>query len=249
MPSASDILLQGATNRPEDDTSSAAGARDATARPLDQQMTATETLELVSDNAADTMNATIRRRLPSGVIQQEVVAVNGTTPVTIPNGDAKRIVEYFLASAPTGSVSLRTQGGAGTTYHTINPGEVRGFELFPNAQADVSGGSPRIFYAAVYDYNGHATEALLAAVTRSVADPDARFRFGNAPAQGDVAALANRRTAPAGVTFVEESNDQAIPGTDLGGTAAICRYLEMTLAAGDTAGISTFDLEIEGGSA
>lgn len=46
---ASDLVVYGSANRPNDDTSTAGGAIDTAARPLDQQLTANDTIDIVSD--------------------------------------------------------------------------------------------------------------------------------------------------------------------------------------------------------
>lgn len=248
MPAASDLIIYGPLNRPDDDTSTTGGAIDVASRPLDAQIGSSTNLEIVSDGA-DTRNVTVVARQASGASNSETVALNGTTAVAIPNGPYDLILSVTAASTDASRTVTLRAASAGATYHTINPDEDEGYCLFRNLTAEASGGSDVVAYEVIYHKNTHATETLLSAVRRTTADPDALFTFGLAAAQGDVGTLTNRLTAPGSITFVGESSDQSVPGTDIAAAAYIASYIRCTLPAGTAAGASTHTHELEGASA
>lgn len=248
MPAASDIILYGPASRVDDDTSSTGGAIDTAARPLDTQIGSAVNLEVVSDGA-DTRNVTFVGRIADGSVNSETVALNGTTAVAIPNGPYQRILSVTAASGSASRTVLLRQASAGTTYHTLNVNETEGYCLFRSLTAEASGGSDVVAYEVVYHKNTHGSEALLSAVVRATVDADALFTTAVAASQGDVGTLTNRLTAPVGPTFVGESTDQAIPGTDLAASAYVASYIKCTLPAGTAGGESSYTLEMEGSSA
>lgn len=244
MPQASDLVAYLSASHPEDDVSTSGGARSTTARPLDSQFAANAVAAVVSDNAADNMNVTVKGRLASGAIDTEVIALNGTTEA-VGAKTWERILTVTIASPAAGTVLLR-QGSGGTTRHTFAPGELKAAIFFIAAAADPSSGKTR--YEKYFWENEHASEALLSAQLQLSSDPNSNYRVAVAGAVDDAESVADRETAPSGETFVDDGVDQAVPGTDLGATVAIGHWVEQTLAAAEAAAKETFTTQISGSS-
>ena len=244
MPVASDLVAYLAASHPEDDVSTSGGARSTVERPLDGQFAATAAAALVSDNAGDTMNVTVRGRDAAGEIVSEVIALNGTTEV-VTTQTYQRILTVVLASAATGTVTL-AQGSGGTVRHTFAPGETGARIFFIGAAADPSSADDR--YEKYFWENEHATESLLSAQLQLSADPASNYEVAVAGAVDDTESVANRLTAPSGETFVDDGVDQGVPGTDLAAQTAIGHWVKQTLAAAEPAGQDTFTTQISGTS-
>lgn len=245
MPTASDLIPFLSANHPEDDASTTGGARSAVERPLDSQFSATAAAALVSTNAADTMNVTVRGRDAAGEIVSEVIALNGTTEV-VTTQTYERILTVVLAAGPAGTVTLR-QGAAGTARHTFAPAETGARIFFIGAVADAVAAESR--YEKYFWENAHATESLLGAQLQLSADPQANYQVGVAATIDDTVTVANRLAAPAGITFVDDAVDQAVPGTDLAALTAVGHWVRQDLTAAEAAGKDTFTTQLSGSSA
>lgn len=240
--SASDLKLYGAASRPEDDTTASGGDEVLTARPLDSQFSATAVAALVSTNVADTMNVTVYGRDAAGNLVQETKALNGTTEV-LTTQTFERITKVVIASAAAGTVTLK-QGSGGTTRHTFTAGELSAFIMFIGSSSDPS--STKTRYEKLHWSNTHATLDLQSAELKLTADPDSRFEQAVAAAVNDTVSVANRLSAPGGLTFVDDGVAQSVPGGALAHGAEIGVWIKQTLAAAAVAAKSTFTTQLNG---
>lgn len=244
---ASELILYSAASRPQDDSSTTGGAIDATYRPMDNEFSGNAIAQVVSDGA-DTRTVRVVGRLVSGVIDQEDIVLNGTTPVS----GAKTWQYLLLAFIQTGgssgtrTVSIK-EGAGGTVRHQILPNEIGGQRLFYGA---VSSTSPVTRYEKLFFKNTNGSLALTTAAIKLTADPSSRIRVGCAPSVGDSATVANRLSAPASVSFVDDNVSQSVPGGSVASGSAIGVWAEQALLAPgsvpDGAFKSSFTVQLSG---
>lgn len=246
---ASDLVIYGSASMPENDVDSAGGAIATTTRVIPDSASLMNApgglIEMVSDNLADTMNVTITGRNAAGSIVSETKALNGTTVVDFTT-TFERIYKIVLASAAGGTVTVRQDGG-GTTIVAIEAGVTTIRRPFYGVGADAAGGSQRIYYEKVFLKNNHATLSLLSAQISESADPESQVEFALEDAVDDTESVADRTTAPVGITGDGFSGTaKNVPGTDLAAGSAIGVWLKLTLPAGDAATKSTYTLGVSG---
>jgi hypothetical protein len=239
---ASDLKPYLSANRPTDDVGTSGGAISATSRPLDSQFAASGRPEIVSANAADTMNVTIVGRNAAGDEITETKALNGTTPVLF-DATYERILRATIASAAAGTVLLK-QGAGGATRHTFAAGELVAAIFFQGSASDPDVQTLR--YEKKFWKNNHGSLSLTSAELTLTDDPDDRFHAGTAPSVNDTASVTDRTTAPASVTFVDDDVAQSVPGGSLAAGAAIGRWFRQTLAAAAAPAKSTLTDQISG---
>src|SRR3954467_2870364 len=104
------------------DASTIGGAIDLLRRPDFTQVTAGDTVEVISSSASDTQNCTIEARKADGTVVSETLALTGTTAkIFAGNAAIDRILKVELASAAIGTITVR-KSAAGATYRTIPVG-------------------------------------------------------------------------------------------------------------------------------
>jgi len=168
-------------------------------------------------------------------VVSETRALTGTTAVIFStSGVVDRVLQYELASAPAGNVTLR-RSVAGATVRVVPIGE-RGFSAFlRKAASDPS--STKNYYSKVFIKNTHGTEACVNAKVRQNADPSGKVTHLLAAAKGDSATSTNRLTAPAAADTQDpdtfDDTDKSVPGTDLAAGEQIGVWLRVALAAAD----------------
>lgn len=249
---ASELKLYGSANMPENDSSTAGGSIDTTVRVVPDSATLfntlNDTVEVVSSAAGDTtQTVTIYGRTSQGVLVNEPLSLNGTNVV---NGaqNFERIEKIVVSASHTGTITVRKATGD-TTIVAIESGVLTIRRPFYGASADVAGGSSRVFYEKVFLKNTNASLALLAATLTEEADPEGQLEFAVEDAVNDSESVANRLTAPTGITGAGfSSSAKTVPGTDLAATAAIGIWLKLTLPAGDPATKTTYTLKAAGGT-
>jgi hypothetical protein len=239
---ATDLLEYGAASRPDDDADATGGAIDLTARPLDSEWSTSARPEIVSTDADDTLNVTIVGRLPNGTIDSETKALNGTTPVLF-DTTFERLLRVTKAGGSEGVVSVR-QGASGSTRHSFGLTELVAFRHFVGALADAE--DPVVRYEKAFKRNNHSTLALQTAVIALDDDPDDLYRIGVCVAKDDSTSIANRLAAPAGVSFVDDAVEVAVPTNTLDAGEAIGFWREQTLAAEQAAGKGRATVSISG---
>jgi len=245
MPIAStDLIAFNALNRPEDDTATGGGGRDVDVRPDFTQLAADDDLECVSSAAGDTtQTVTIDGRDAAGAFITITYALNGTTVVT----DAQvfeRVLSISMDADAVGTVTIRRAPAAGDVY--IIPIGERGASALFIKSASESATATR--FDKFFWENNHATLTLTAAKVQITADPAAVIRQGVEATKDDTATIANRKTAPGGVTFVADSTQQNVPSTTLEALTAIGVWIEQALAADNAPIRDTFTHELAGTS-
>ena len=241
---ASDLKTYQSASMPEDDVSASGGGINTLGLVEFTDLAANDTLEAVSDNTADTMTLTITGRDAGSAIVSEALALNGTTVVPF-TATLKNFLKAVLASAPAGTITIRRSGG-GATVATIGPGKTSVRRMFYDSSSEAA---QTIRYEKIFVRNEHAVDTLNSAAIKLTADPSASIRVGAAPAKDDTASVADRKTSPASVTFVDDGVSQNVPGGTLAAGEAIGIWAEFTRGAGAVAVWDTFSVEISGSSA
>ena len=240
---ASDLKAFGAVNHAEDDTSIQGGAISTVKRIEFTPIAANDDIEALSSSGADTMNLTITARSTAGAIVSETLALTGVTAVIFSTiGVVERFMKGVLASAAAGVITIR-RSVAGVTIATLEIGETEVRRLFYDATSE-AGSTTR--FEKVFLKNDHGTLTLTNAEIELTADPAATIRIGGAPSVDDSATVANRKAAPASVTFVDDSIIQAVPGNQLAAGEAIGVWAEMVRGAAAAAIKDTFTVQLAG---
>lgn len=243
MPLTSDdLVLYASQNTPTDDTSQSGGAIDATMRLLSVWMTETSSIELVSDGP-DTRQATITARKPDGTIASETLTLNGTTPVQT-SGSYESLLRVILsATSPDRTVTV-SQVSSSQVLHRIAPGERGATSLFVNAASDPAQETHR--YEKVFWKNVHPSLSLTEAAVTLALDQAGTIQIGMEAAKNGNGSVANRRTVPGGVGFVDDNVPLPVPGNSLGPGEAIGVWVRLYLRALHPPVRSKFTLRISG---
>jgi hypothetical protein len=238
---AADLVLRSSANDPSDDTSLAGGAISITSRPDLTQWTANAVAAVISDGA-DTRTVTITGRLASGIIDTEVLTLNGAVEVV-----GAKTWERVLSAVTSATSATRTvlvkQGSGGATRATISVNETTRHILFRDSTSEAA---IAIRYAKAFSENTHGTLALTSATVKLTADPAARIRIGLAASKGDSATTTNRKTAPGGITFSDDNVSLGVPGGNLAAGEEIGIWVEQNLPANDPPNKTTLTLETAG---
>lgn len=233
---ASDIVYYGSATMAEDDvTTQIGGAIDLTTVITFTKLDADGTVEVVSDNAGDTMNLTVTGRKPDGTITSEVKALSGTTVVDFTT-TFKRLLKAELSGVATGTVTLRKDGAAGDLM-IFAPGVTTIRRPFYNVAADEAGGAARTFYEKIFVKNNNGTDALIGAAVSFPVNVGSRVAWaveGSLNGTDDNGVGNDRQTAPGGYTF--NTTTKNVFGDNLTPLAAQGIWMELSLAAGLAAG-------------
>jgi hypothetical protein len=242
MPIATtDLKKYGAASRPEDDTAASGGAIDAACVLEVTQMASTTTLEAVSSAAGDTMNLTITGRDASGAVVSQTLALTGTT-VRAFSQTFERFLKASLAGAPAGNVTIRINTG-GATVVVIPIGKTAAAVMFINSASETA---QTIRYEKEFWKNEHGSLTLTAATMKLTADPSSSIRIGCEASKGGTQSVANRKTTPGSVTFVDDAVAQSLPGAQLEAANTIGVWIEMTRGASASAIKTSFTTELAG---
>jgi len=142
------------------------------------------------------------------------VTLNGTTNVDL-DAAGSQILTYgraLLSATCVGNVEIHEYAIGAVDQGaiiTIPAGLLRARGLFN--VCDDSGGGLR--YDKTFWRNGHASLTMVNPAYRFTLDPLSKLRIGIHTSKNDTATTTNRKTAPAGVTFVGINVDQS--GSDL----------------------------------
>ena len=240
---AADLVLMSSANDPSDDTSTAGGAVSTTSRPELTQFSANAVAAVVSDGA-DTRTVTITGRLPTGVIDTEVLTLNNAVEV-VGAKTWERVLSAVASAASATRTVLVKQGSGGTTRATISINETTRHIMFRDSTSEAA---IAIRYGKVFSENKHASLTLTSAAVKLTADPAARIRIGLAAAKGDTVTIANRKTAPAAITFSDDNVSLGVPTGTLAAGEEIGVWVEFNLPASDPPVRSSFSVETSGSS-
>lgn len=245
MPIASsDLKAYSAANVPEDDVSTSGGAIALTSQPDIAQMAASDTLSVVSSDAGDTtQTVTVTGRNAAGAILADTKTLNGTTPVSI-TGTFERVLKVVLSGTTTGNVTLsRATGGA--TVALIEAGQTKSHVFFQRSASEASSVER---YEKFFWKNTHGSLSLNDAEVTLTADPASRIKIALATSKDDSGSVANRKTAPGGLSFSDDSVDLAVPTGALAAGEAIGVWVEQDLLADDSPIKNTFTTQLAGTS-
>lgn len=241
---ASDLILYCSLNMPEDDSSTSGGDIDTTIRPEFTQLTANAVAALVSDGA-DTRNVTVYGRLPTGARDSEVITLNGTQEV-VGSKTFERMLKVVAASTDANRTVTVKQGSGGSTIGTIPPNE-KGFHIVFLNSASESGAVDRVEKLCWKNVNATPLTLTDAQLMLS-ADPSGKITVGVEASKNATASVANRKTMPGGIAFVDDNVAQDVPGTTLEGSSFIGYWVKQSLAANNAALKSTFTTQLSGKS-
>ena len=238
---SSELIFFDSANVPSDDVSTSGGAIDATSRPELTQWAANNIAQVLSDGA-DTRTVTVTGRLTTGVVDTEVLTLNGTTPVS--GAKTWERIQKIVLSATDASrtVSIKEAAG-GTVRATIGPNEKTRHISFQNSASDPSVLKDRV--EKVFGKNTNASLTLTSAIVTLTADPSANIKIALATSVGDSTSVANRLTST-GLTFSDDNVDLSVPGGNLAAGSAIGVWVQQELAAGAAATKSTYTLRLQG---
>jgi len=240
---ASDLLLQGAASRPTDDATTSGGARDAANKPEFTQLTGNSVVAAISDGA-DVRTLTVTGRNTAGAVVSDVITLTGAVEA-VGVVTFERIQRAVLSGADGARTVTVRQGAGGATRATLGPNVTSVSMLFQNAASE-TGAVNR--YEKTFWLNNHGSLTLNSASVKLTADPAARIRIGLAATKGDTATVSNRKTAPGGITFVDDNVSQSVPGTTLEAATGIGVWVAQELLAADSPIRSTYTLELSGTS-
>jgi hypothetical protein len=231
---------------PQDDASTSGGAIDTAAIVDDMVLAATDSLKVKSSAAGDGSGTTmtITGRDATGAIVSENHPLNGTTAVTFANSLERILKAVMTGTTTVGIVTIyRSDGTTPVVAIPIGKTTVRRF-FYDSASA--SGATTR--YEKMFWKNEHGTLTLLSATVTLTADPSAKIKMGLATSVDDTGSVANRVSAPGGVSFVDDSVAQTVPGSALAAASKIGTWIEQDLLSNDSAYKSTFTTQLAGNS-
>jgi len=239
---SSELIFFDSANVPTDDTGTSGGAIDATSRPELTQWASSNIAQVVSDGA-DTRTVTVTGRLATGVVDTEVLTLNGTTPVS--GAKTWERVQKLVASATSGTRTISVKEAAGGTVRaTIAPNETTRHISFQNSASDPSTTKTRV--EKVFGKNTNATLTLTSAIVTLTADPSTNIMIALATTVGDSGSVTNRLTST-GLTFSDDNIDLTVSGGgNLAAGSAIGVWVQQSLAAGAAATKSTYTLRLQG---
>lgn len=254
-----DIVVYGSASMPDDDTPTGiGGAVDKTKKIVFTDIVAaTATINIVSDNAADsTQIVTIYGRLSTGVITSEALNLNGTTTV-LGATVFERILKIVANGTHAGAITVTENGGGvlatmeGTDTETTAVLEIR--RPFYNAVAESSSGVARTYYEKIFFTNNNAVSALTSATIEEVAGGVAdsiEFDLETVLDGTDTNGVGNRQTHTGGYTFDSATKAVGDAGDGIHDpTKGQGVWLKLSLAAGDPATNSTYTLRETGETA
>ena len=235
---AAELILYGAASKPTADTGTSGGAIDATMRPVFTQMSATKKLSVNSDGA-DTRVLAVTGRDATGAIVTENITLNGASEVDSVH-TYERIQSVTTTTSGTRTVSVYQDTGLSTLIFTIPPNELGVYMLFQNA---FSSSGSELRYEKMFWKNSDGSLTLTSAQVTLTADASGDINIGLATSVSDSGSVANRLSAPGGVSFVGTSTAQNVPGGgNIAAGAAIGVWVLQTLG-GSAAAQKTFIFE------
>jgi len=160
------------------------------------------------------------------------------------------LIEYVHGGVDVGTITYTntTNGVVGTMSPAILS-QGSSWRLYRMFQSSYSlAASPVTFYDKMFWKNKNTTFAAIAPVYRLTADPQAMIQQGIHTSIDDSATIANRLTAPGGVSFVDDNVDQTGPDLAGGNTHAQGLWIQMTVPSGHAATKSTFTTQITAGT-
>lgn len=238
---SAELKAYGSLNNPENDTSTSGGGIDTTCMVEFTDLAANDVVRVVS-TTTDTATVSVTGRTAAGAIVTDAIVLNGTTAVA-GTTTFERILKVILSAAAAGTVTVERNTSPFDDIVVIPPGITKVRRLFYDSASE-SGATTR--YEKIFLKNTNGSLTLNAAKTKLTADPSAKIKIANATAKNDTGSVANRKTQPSGLTWVDDNVAQDVPGTTLESGSAIGVWVEMSLAGGNAPIKSTFTVELAG---
>jgi len=239
----SDIVIYSSQNMPLDDSSVAGGSINSGIRVVFEDVTNTGVITAFSSSALDTGNITVVGRDVVGIITNDTFQLNGTSPVA-GTQNFERIISCSVDNISSGNISISGNIFLGSIYQNES-----GFTRpFYNATANPNGGADKVLYEKVFIKNNNTTNALLDATVQEISSGlYSKIQFGLEKGQNYNESVANRLTAPTGVTSYG-SGISGVSNTNISPLDAQGVWLKFDLNAGDSAQDSFYQLQIAGGT-
>jgi hypothetical protein len=243
---STDIKFYLSANRPEADTGTSGGARDATMQlllPANADVGgAGVQVDCVSTSASDTGNIVIAGYGAGGAWLTETLALNGLSHVHSAN-PYLYVCKLQMAAAAVGIVTCAQYGALSNVIHAIPATEKGAARLFLKAFANAAGGASLARYEKLFVGNANATggmNTMTDALTVNSAGElaGALEKAATVQATGGTESVAARTTAPTGggsYSWVDMVTPLAM-GDGADGNLVAGEYqgvwLRLTLAAG-----------------
>jgi len=229
----------------EDDTTGGVGGAVAPTVKIEfTDISPAGTVEILSSAGGDiSQNVTVTGRNAAGEIITEAKTLNGVTPVAY-TLTFERILKVAMSASAAGTVTLR-KTSAGGDLMTLEPGITTVRRPFYNAAAPASG--TKDYYEKVFVKNTNGSLTLTSAVVKEQGDPSGKITFGLATTLNDSGTVANRLTAPGGISF-DSANKNVANGQNLTAGAVQGVWLKLSLADTDSATKTTYTVRLEGNS-
>lgn len=231
-----DLKFYSCANSPHDDVSTLGGAIDTTIRILNTTIFTSDYISVVSSSASDIQDLVVLGRDFGGQPKIERLTLSGTTVV---KGRElfDTILDVRLSSAAIGTVTIK-QLEADTTWYTIAIGEKGATSIFKYSYA--SEGEIVTRYDKVFLKNTAAGD-LSTATLELTADESGSLQVGFSGTGGTLS-IANRKTAPVGITFTDGS--QSIGTLSAGSTIGI--WFKQELEESALPDVSSYTLNVAG---
>jgi len=250
---ASDLVLVGCANHAEDDASAQGGAisKGKLLFFSTGDISAVDEIEVLADDAISA-TITITGRSAVGAQITEAVVFAGetgpkTTTLAFERVEKVRVTGGALPADATvtlmkeaGDVEILKLYGSSVSPSGTAVTQVR--KMFLGAAIPVSGSNT--YYEKAYWLNAHDVDALTSPRVKEFADPVGVFSFALETAADGSTSIANRLTAPTGLSFDSADKDFS-PGT-LAAGSAIPVWVKLVLSSALSPAKSYVTLRCEG---
>jgi hypothetical protein len=244
---AADIIAYGSASMPDDDTPTGiGGAIDTAVKVVFVDISATDTVEILSSSASDTsQTVTIYGRNAAGELISEAETLAGTSVQTT-TAAFERILKIVMSATAVGTITVRKQTDD-VEIATLEVGLTEVRRPFYDAAAEASGGAARAYYEKIFLKNTHGSLSLTSAVVLENADPSANLSFDlESTLDGtDNNGAGDRQTHTGGYTFDSASKNVA-NSQNLSSGSGQGVWLKLDLAAGEAADNTSVTMRVTG---
>lgn len=246
---ASDIVVYGTQNMPQDDLSTAGGAINSGIRVVFDDIQLNSIIYSSSSSASDSGNLSVTGRDAAGILISESIGLSGTSTVS-GSQVFERIIACSVDTVAVGDISVSGGIPSGvptkTSIGTIYSNESGFQRIFYDATANSLGGSDKTLYEKVFVKNNNSTTALQAATITEVSNGLYNIiTFGLEKSLNYDESVANRLNAPTGVTSYGDGAS-GVAGSNLTALDAQGVWVKLFLANGSSSQNSFYRLQVEG---
>ena len=238
---ASDIVVYGTQNMPQDDLSTAGGAINSGIRVVFSDISSNSIVYATSSSASDSGNLSVTGRDAAGILISESIGLSGTSTVS-GSQVFERIIACNVDTVAVGDISISGATSIGSIYSNES-----GFQrIFYDATANSLGGSDKTLYEKVFVKNNNNTTALQAATITEVSTGLYNIiTFGLEKSLNYDESVVNRLNAPTGVTSYGDGASGVV-GSNLTALDAQGVWVKLFLANGSSSQNSFYRLQVEG---